>query len=120
MSNDYTPTARVVPNDPITSACSSGYCPQGCSHMMWKCFTCQCEGGWGAPVGRLEDFAREHVCPQDPPADDERVVLADRDRLHKAIMDIQDWMNSPGPVSWPALERILRAALDKEGDDDDH
>lgn len=63
------PTARVVPNDPNASACAAGYCLQGCSHMMWKCFTCQCEGGWGAPVGRLEDFAREHVCPPDPPAE---------------------------------------------------
>lgn len=62
--------ARVVPNDPVTSACASGYCPSGCSHKMWKCDTCQCEGGWGAPVGRLEDFAAEHVCPEDTaPAD---------------------------------------------------
>lgn len=43
-------------------------------------------------------------------------LLAERDRLHKAITDIQDWMLNPEPVNWLTLDRILRAALDKEGE----
>lgn len=57
------PTAKVVSVSYETSAsCSHGVCPSGCSHLMWECKACSCEGGWGAPRERLEELAAEHVC----------------------------------------------------------
>ena len=106
------PTARVVPNDPITSACSSGYCPSGCSHMMWKCDTCQCEGGWGAPVGRLEDFAQEHVCPPGPAPAEPAVTVTERmvDIMQEAMYD--DMREADRPVIRAALEAALNGGAE--------
>lgn len=57
------PTARVVPVSYEASAsCSQGACPTGCSHLMWECKVCSCEGGWGASRERLEELASQHVC----------------------------------------------------------
>lgn len=56
--------AKVVPVSYEASAsCSHGVCPTGCSHLMWACSACSCEGGWGASRERLEELAAEHVCP---------------------------------------------------------
>lgn len=57
--------------------------------MMWKCDTCQCEGGWGAPVGRLEDFAADHACPEHTaPAYDEPMDLKVADLIWDTLRDI--------------------------------
>lgn len=51
-------TARVVGNP----QCSVD-CPNGCSHLMWACARCSCEGGWGGSRERLQEIADQHVCP---------------------------------------------------------
>lgn len=55
------PRTRVVPR-PFDSDCAIGICAHKCSHLMWVCDTCSCEGGWGAPQEKLAKMAAEHVC----------------------------------------------------------
>jgi len=55
------PRARVVPR-PFDSDCAIGICAHKCSHLMWACDSCSCEGGWGAPQEKLAQMAAEHVC----------------------------------------------------------
>jgi hypothetical protein len=56
--------AKVVPVSYEASAsCSHGVCPSGCSHLMWECAACSCEGGWGVSRERLEELAAQHECP---------------------------------------------------------
>lgn len=56
--------AKVVPVSYEASAsCSQGVCPSGCSHLMWQCAACSCEGGWGLSRGLLEELAAKHECP---------------------------------------------------------
>lgn len=57
--------ARVA-SVPPTVACVDGTCPTGCSHLMWQCDGCSCEGGWGAARERLQELADAHVCPPPP------------------------------------------------------
>ena len=62
--------AKAVPVSYESSAsCWHSVCPSGCSHLMWACSACSCEGGWGAPRDLLEQWAAKHVCPPPAPAD---------------------------------------------------
>jgi hypothetical protein len=60
-------SAAVVFRD-FRSDCAAGLCVGECSHQMWYCPKCSCEGGWGAPVEALKKMAAEHVCPNDQEA----------------------------------------------------
>lgn len=64
--------------------CSDGLCPSGCSHLMWSCSNCSCEGGWGAGREKLEVIAAAHVCPEPHGA----TVPGDREQL---IAEARDW-----------------------------
>lgn len=46
------------------SDCAGGVCPKGCSHLMWFCDQCSCEGGWGGTEEFLEALAAQHACPK--------------------------------------------------------
>ncbi len=61
-----------------SASCSHGTCPAGCSHLMWACTACSCEGGWGASRERLEELAAKHECPPAPQEEDTREFVADR------------------------------------------
>lgn len=56
------PTAKVLLRG-SDSDCASGVCPKGCSHLMWFCDQCSCEGGWGGTEEFLEALAVQHICP---------------------------------------------------------
>ena len=53
--------ARVVTRG-FDTDCAAGLCPGACTHLMWECKSCSCEGGWGAPRDLLEQWAAEHTC----------------------------------------------------------
>lgn len=73
------PSAKVVPVSHDSSpSCSQGVCPSWCSHLMWECKACSCEGGWGASRERLEGLAAEHVCVAVAPAPSEGWSTEDR------------------------------------------
>lgn len=76
--------AEVVSRS-IGSDCSYGVCLSGCSHLMWACSACSCEGGWGAPRADLERYAAEHVCPE-PSAP----VQVDEAKLAEVIAGVLD------------------------------
>lgn len=115
--------AKVVPVSYEASAsCSHGVCPTGCSHLMWACSACSCEGGWGASRERLEELAAEHVCPPTPQEGDAR------ERLHAKCDCVPDLGpahchlcgNEKGePVPWAecsAVRAAIEAALGGEGE----
>lgn len=82
LASDTTPsepTAKVVSvSHEASPSCSQGVCPDGCSHLMWECKACSCEGGWGAPRERLEELAAQHVCVTVAPALSEGWSTEDR------------------------------------------
>lgn len=59
--------AAEVVSRGLGSACADGTCPAGCSHLMWACSFCSCEGGWGTERERLDGLAEAHDCPADAP-----------------------------------------------------
>ncbi len=102
--------AKVVPVSYEASAsCSHGVCPAGCSHLMWSCSSCSCEGGWGASREQLEKLAAKHECPPAPQEGDAR------ERLHAKCDCVPDLgpahchlcSNENGsPVPWPECSAV--------------
>ena len=77
-------TARVVGvSYEASPSCSQGVCPKGCSHLMWTCKACSCEGGWGSDRTLLEDLAAKHACP----TDDRHPMQVDEAKLAKLIAE---------------------------------
>jgi hypothetical protein len=109
---------RVVTRG-FESDCAIGVCPGACSHLMWECKRCSCEGGWGMPRDLLEDLAAKHVCPA-PPAPQEGDA---RERLHAKCDCVPDLGpahchlcgNEQGsPVPWPECSAVRTAAPEPE------
>lgn len=102
--------ARVVPR-PFDSDCAMGICPHGCSHLMWVCETCSCEGGWGAPQEKLAKMAAEHVCPALSAHPDEETVSAWVRENFAVSNGTQVWAEFRGSIE--ELTNIVLALLTK-------
>lgn len=74
------PLARVVTRG-LETDCAAGICPGACTHLMWQCERCSCEGGWGAPRDVLEQWAADHSCP--PPVQLDEAKLASMLQEHR-------------------------------------
>lgn len=103
--------AKVVPVSYEASAsCSHGVCPTGCSHLMWECTVCSCEGGWGVAMERLEELAAKHVCVAAAPTPQEGDA---RERLRRGVARgaFEDFADYPLDGEIALVERVADAIL---------
>lgn len=119
--------AKVVPVSYEASAsCSHGVCPTGCSHLMWACSACSCEGGWGASRERLEELAAEHVCPPTPQEGDAReYLIAVLNAIPGHVWGAASEVGALGGMAdallaaFPVLSRDIAGEIDAEREDTD-
>lgn len=100
--------------------CSDGLCPMGCSHLMWACAKCSCEGGWGAEREKLEALSATHVCPEPhaaaAPDDREKLIAEARDWARydatgasKIVLALCDALAAPVEIDEAKLAEVIWA-----------